>query len=75
MHAWIIMGNIYEQNIWMTMIIGQIFNDTQKRGGKLAGMGDLIQELQDVINEGSSGDIIDSFADFLQVNKQMTLHL
>ena len=31
-------------------------------------MGDLINELQDAINEDSDKDIIDSFADFLQVD-------
>ena len=50
--------------ILFTMVAGQIFNDTQKRGGKLGGMGDLIKELQDVIDEGGNGDVIESFTEF-----------
>ena len=49
-------------------ISGQIFNKTEELGGKLSGVGDLINELQDAINEDSDKDIIDSFADFLQVD-------
>lgn len=49
-------------------ITGQIFNQTEELGGKLSGVGDLIKELQDAINEDSDKDVIDSFADFLQVD-------
>ena len=49
-------------------ITGQIFNQTEELGGKLSGVGDLIKELQDAINEDSDQDVIDSFADFLQVD-------
>ena len=52
----------------LLFIKGQIFNETEKLGGKLSGIGDLVEELQDATNEDSDEDIIDSFALFLQVD-------
>ena len=60
--------NVLQIDHWsLVHILGQIFNETQNLGGKFSNIGDLVNELRAAMNEDSDQDIIDSFADFLQV--------